>query len=246
MLRDDALEVDAQRLVQQHALDRRRVEQPRELVDRSVELRGRRAARVGELRAQLPGEEERDLLQLGQRANARPDCAAVGISLLADRQKARRVPQTRAPLIREHRDDRVAQVTVRRRADVRVGEQMLERGDDVVGDDVRRRIDRERVEPAGGVRKIEQRAGAAARDEAQRGVRGVTLRIEHDHRAALAAQVLGHRRDQVARLALLNRTRHGGVLTPQRDRDRHRPERVHERPRLGGRPKHPGWRRSDR
>ena len=110
--RDDAVEVDEQRIVEQYALDRRRVEQSCELVDRGVELRGRHAARVCQLGGQLGGEKRRDLLVLRQRTNARGDRAAIRIALLADRQKPCSVPKRRAAVICEHSDDRVAQVAV--------------------------------------------------------------------------------------------------------------------------------------
>ena len=243
---DDLLEVDAQRVVEEHPLDRRGVEQPRELVHGRVELRGRRAARVSELGGELAREKQSYLLQLGQRPHARANRATVRVALLADGQKPRGVPQARPAVVGEHGDHRVAQVAVGRRADVSVGEQVLERTDDVVRDHVRRCIDRERVEAAGRMREVEECARTFARDEAQRCVGRIALGVEHDYGAALAAKVLGYRRDQVARLSLLDGAGNRRVLTPQRDRDRHRPERVHERPRLGGRPKHPGWRRSDR
>ena len=87
------VEVDSQRIVQQHSLDRLRVQQPGQLVDGRVELGGRHAARVGELSCELGGEELRDLLELRQSPHTRPDTTPVGVPLLADRQQPRRVPQ---------------------------------------------------------------------------------------------------------------------------------------------------------
>ncbi len=80
---------------------------------------------------------------------------------------------------------------------------------------------------------VEQGAGALGRHQAHRRLRGVALGIEHNHRAILAAQILGDGRNEVAGLALLNRSWHGGVLTAHLRMQRHWPERVHERPRAG-------------
>ena len=107
--------------------------------------------------------------------------------------------------------------------------------DDVVGDHVGGRVDGERVEAARGPSEVQQRAGPLGRHEAHRRLGGVALRIEHDHRAAVPAQVLGDARHEVARLALLDRAGHGRVLFAQLDVDRHRPERVAQRPRAVGR-----------
>ena len=116
-----------QRVIEEHALDRLRVEQPRELVDGSVELGGRRAAGVRQLRGQLGGEELRDLLELRQRAYAAlPPCLRYAYPSSPDRQQTRGVPQRAVAVVGQHRDDRVAQVTVRGSADVGVGEQVLQ------------------------------------------------------------------------------------------------------------------------
>ena len=100
--------------------------------------------------------------------------------------------------------------------------------DDVVGDHVGRRVDGERVEAARRVGEVEQRAGAPAGTSADRRLGRVALGVEHDHRAALAAQVLGDGRDQEARLALLDGPGHRRVLVAQLgvDRDARRARRA--------------------
>ena len=80
--------------------------------------------------------------------------------------------------------------------------------------------------------EVEQRACPLRRHEAHRRLRRVALGVEHDHRAALPAQVLGDGRHEVAGLALLDRARHGGVLLAQLRVDRDRPERVAQRARV--------------
>ena len=74
----------------------------------------------------------------------------------------------------------------------------------------------------------------------------VALGIEHDHRATLAAEVLGDRRHEVARLALLDRARHGGVLLAQLDVDRDRSEASRSVPGPVGRTQDRGRRRRQR
>ena len=114
--------------------------------------------------------------------------------------------------------------------------ELLQGAHHVVGDHVGGGVHRERVEAARGVREVEQRARALGRHEAHRSLRGVALGVEHHHRAALAAQVLRDRGHQVARLALLHRARHCGVLAAHWG-DESRPGRARRAaapPRCGG------------
>ena len=71
-----------------------------------------------------------------------------------------------------------------------------------------RGVDGERVEAA---RRVARGRGSCRsgprRHDAQRGVGGVALGVEDDHRAALAREVLADARDQVGGLALLDRAR---------------------------------------
>ena len=241
--RDDAIEIHAQRVVEQHALDRRGVEQARQLVDRCIELGGGDAARVRELCGQLRREKIRDLLELRQCAHALAHRAPVAIALLADRQQARGVPQRRPAIVGEHGDDRVAQVAVRGGADVHIREQVLERRHDIVGDHIRGRVRAERIESARRAREVEQRTRALGWHQAHSRIRRIALWIEHDHRAALAAEILRDSRDQIAGLSLLDRPRHGRVLLAQRRMDRHRAKRVPQSPRAALRAQDRGWRR---
>ncbi len=237
---DHAIEVHPQRLVQQHPLDRGRVQQPGQLVHRRVQLRGRHAAGVRELGADLGREERADLAELGQAAHGRGHSLAKRVALLADRQQPRGVPQRAAAVVGEHRDHRVAQVAVRRGPDVGVGEQVPERRHDVVGDHVRRRVDGERVEAARRPREVEHRARARGLHEADGGVRSVPLWVEQDQGAPLTLEVLGERRDEVARLALLDRAGHGRVLLAQHRLDRYGAVFVAQHTRAARRSMHPG------
>ena len=68
------------------------------------------------------------------------------------------IPEGRVAVICEHGDDRVAEVAVRWRTDVRICEQVLQRRDHIVGDHVRGRIHRQWVEAARRVSEVQQRA----------------------------------------------------------------------------------------
>ena len=105
-----------------------------------------------------------------------------------------------------------------------------QRSHHVVGDRVGGGVHGERVEAARGVGEVQQRARALRWHRAHGGLGGVALGVEHDHRAPLAAQVLGDGGGQVARLALLHRARHGGVLAAHPRVDRHGPVRVAQQP----------------
>ena len=141
---------------------------------------------------------------------------------LADLEQPRCIPQRRLAAAGEHRDQGVAQVAVRAAANLALGEEAAQRGDDVIRDRVRRGLHRERVEPRRRRRHVEQRTAARRRHDAEDRLGGVALRIEHDHRTVGAAEVLRDARDEERGLALLDRADDGDVLAAQRlgDRDR--------------------------
>jgi hypothetical protein len=81
---------------------------------------------------------------------------------------------------------------------ISVGKEVLERRHHVVGDHIRRSIHREWVKPARGLGQVQQRARPPRGHEAHRRLRSIALGVEHDHRATLPAQILGHRGHQIA------------------------------------------------
>ena len=117
------------------------------------------------------------------------DLRAEDSARLPHLKQSRNVPQRRGGLAREHRDHRVAQVAVGAAANLAVAEQAPQRGDDLIGDRVGRRVHGERVEAGARRRHVEHRADARARDDAEYSFRGVALGVEHDHGAVLPQQI---------------------------------------------------------
>jgi hypothetical protein len=81
---------------------------------------------------------------------------------------------------------------------ISVSKEILERRHHVVGNHIRRRVHGERVEPARGLGQVQQRARPSRRHETHRRLGSIALGVEHDYRATLPAQILGHRGHQIA------------------------------------------------